>query len=230
MNIDIDNIYNNVSSNDYIREIHNNFSINLEEYKNNDDLINLKDDKLFKHYKNRSLFECRVINKDFFYKIKYPLYNSDTNFQQKNNNINTNISEFKKYIIIVKMNVLKIFKKKYLLYIREDMKKWALYSLILLIIILFVSCSSCVSKENMSNMDDKYIFMIFNTMKTNNQFNLEQYIIEFLKLRKDTIKNMLLRLEDTTFFTILKKETGVSDIKTITEVRTDLNKIHNKMK
>lgn len=110
------------------------------------------------------------------------------------------------------------------------MKKWALYSLILLIIILFVSCSSCVSKENMSNMDDKYIFMIFNTMKTNNQFNLEQYIIEFLKLRKDTIKNMLLRLEDTTFFTILKKETGVSDIKTITEVRTDLNKIHNKMK
>lgn len=52
MNIDIDNIYNNVSSIDYIKEIHNNFSINLEEYKkNNDDLINLKDDELFKHYK-----------------------------------------------------------------------------------------------------------------------------------------------------------------------------------
>ena len=86
MDIDIDNIYNNTSSIDYIKKIHNNYSINLEEYRNNnDDLMNVKDDLLLTHYKERSLMEGRVINTDFLYKIKYPLYNSGTIFTIRGN-------------------------------------------------------------------------------------------------------------------------------------------------
>ena len=86
MGIDIDNIYNNTSSEGEIKRIHGHYSIDLEEYKNNNnDLLNLSDDKLTTHYKNRSLIEGRVINKEFLYKINYPLYNSGTVFAMRGN-------------------------------------------------------------------------------------------------------------------------------------------------
>lgn len=114
------------------------------------------------------------------------------------------------------------------------MDKWVFCGLcvVMLVIILFSSCSSCSSrKENMSNMDDEYIFMTVLEMKEKkDKFNLKQYIRQYLKLHKETVKNMSLRLEDTRFFDILEKKTGVSDIKTITELKDDLKKIHSSMK
>ena len=111
------------------------------------------------------------------------------------------------------------------------MNKWVFCGLcvVLLVIILFSSCSSC--KENMSNMDDEYIFMTILEMKEKKgNFNLERFIRDYLKLHKETVKKMILRLQDTRFFDILKKKTGVSNIKTITELRDDLKRIHSSMK
>jgi hypothetical protein len=109
------------------------------------------------------------------------------------------------------------------------MNKWVLCGLcvFMLTIILFSSCSC---KENMSNMNDEYIVMTVLEMKKTKKFDLEQYIGEYLKLHKETVKKMILRLEDTLFFDILEKKTGVSDIKTITELRDNLQRIHGKMK
>lgn len=104
----------------------------------------------------------------------------------------------------------------------------------MLVIILFSSCSSCSCKENMANMTDEYLGNIVLEMKKHKEeqteFNIDMYVLEYQKLHKKTVKEMISRLEDTRFFDILKKKTGVSDIKTITELKDNLNRIHGQMK
>lgn len=105
---------------------------------------------------------------------------------------------------------------------------------VMLVIILFSSCSSCSFKENIANMNDEYLGNIVREMKKHQEeqteFNMEMYVIEYLKLHKKTVKEMISRLEDTRFFDILKEKTGVSDIKTITELKDNLKIIHGQMK
>ena len=114
------------------------------------------------------------------------------------------------------------------------MDKWVFCGLCVFMLVIIMcssysSCSLCGSrKESMSNMDDEYIFMTVTEMQESEEdFDLEQYVREYLKLRKETIKNMALRLEDTQFFDILEDKTGLSDIKTITELKDDLDRIHD---
>ena len=117
------------------------------------------------------------------------------------------------------------------------MNKWVLCGLciFMLIVIMFSSCSSCSYKETMANMTpEDYIVDIVLEMKKHKEeqteFNMDMYVIEYMKLHKETIKEMISRLEDIRFFDILKKKTGVSDIETITELKDNLKIIHGQMK
>ena len=113
------------------------------------------------------------------------------------------------------------------------MNKWVLCGLciFMLVIILFSSCSC---KENMADMTDDYLGNIVLEMKKHKEeqteFNMDMYVLEYQKLHKETVEEMISRLEDTRFFDILKKKTGVSDIKTINELKDNLKRIHGQMK
>lgn len=116
------------------------------------------------------------------------------------------------------------------------MNKWVLCGLciFMLIIILFSSCSSCSCKENMANMDPlDYIGKIVSEMKKHEkkqtEFKVNQYVLNYLNLRKPTVEKMI-SLLDTLSFDILKKKIGVSDDNTITKLKDNLNIIHGEMK
>jgi hypothetical protein len=86
----------------------------------------------------------------------------------------------------------------------------------------------------MGNMDDmdllvKIVEEMKNHEKKQNEFELDKYVINFLHLHTDTVKEMISLLKDTRSLDILKERTGVSD-NTITKLKDNLESIRGKMK